>query len=443
MSTTVDWAGETSNETKSRPTTARLRWIDRAARSAFAGRMGNLRTGQLTIVDPSGTLKLGDPAAELAARIEINNPRFYLRTIVGGSLAAGEAYVRGEWDCDDLPSLFRMLTADSEAGGQLDGLTGAIGGWFHRLVHRLRANTRHGSRRNIEVHYDLGNDFFELMLDDTLAYSSGVFTSPECSLREASIEKMDRICRKLDLRSTDRVLEIGTGWGGWALHAAAHYGCHVTTTTLSRRQVETAARRIDEAGLTNRVTLLNTDYRDLTGRYDKLVSIEMIEAVGHRYLDTFFRKCGELLKPDGSMALQAIVMPDRNYGRYLKSVDFIQRRVFPGGCLPSLGAITASTARTTELRFAHAENFGPHYARTLAAWRTRFESRLYDVRRLGYGEEFIRLWRYYLCYCEAAFEARYLGLVQLVFEGPRCRRDPIEMGVAAGSPRRDALEESV
>jgi cyclopropane-fatty-acyl-phospholipid synthase len=229
------------------------------------------------------------------------------------------------------------------------------------------------------------------------------------------------------------VLEIGTGWGGWALHAATHYGCRVTTTTISRRQFETANRRVEAAGLGDRVTVLNADYRDLRGKFDKLVSIEMIEAVGYRYFDTFFRKCGELLEPDGSMALQAIVMPDRNYARYLKSVDFIQRYVFPGGCLPSMGAIAASTGRTTELRIAHWEDLGPHYARTLRAWSERFEARLDEVRELGYGEEFVRLWRYYLAYCEAAFEARYLGLVQMVLAGPECRRDPLGIGAAAAA----------
>lgn len=415
-------------------------FVQRMARRVTAGRLSQLRDGRLSIVDSSGTLEFGNESAELSASIEVRDPGFYLDVLLGGSLAAGEAYVRGDWDCDDLMSLFRVLTLDGETGNQLDGPSSAVWSWTRRLAHRLRANTRRGSRRNIEAHYDLGNEFFELMLDDTLAYSSGVFTSPTCGLREASVEKMDRICRKLDLQPADQVLEIGTGWGGWALHAAQHYGCRVTTTTISQRQYETARRRIDAAGLGDRITLLNADYRDLTGKYDKLVSIEMIEAVGHQYFDTFFGRCGELLEPHGRMALQCIVMPDRNYAKYLRSVDFIQRYVFPGGCLPSLGAIMESTARSGDLRTVHCEDFGSHYARTLAAWRSAFESRLADVRRLGYGEEFIRLWRYYLCYCQAAFEARYLGLVQLVLERPGCRHDPYAIVRAAAAATRQGIE---
>jgi cyclopropane-fatty-acyl-phospholipid synthase len=215
-------------------------------------------------------------------------------------------------------------------------------------------------------------------------------------------------------------LEIGSGWGGFAIHAAKNYGCHVTTTTISREQFEVAQQRIRGAGLADRITLLQQDYRELHGQFDKLVSIEMIEAVGHRYLDEYFRQCGKLLRPNGSLVLQAIVMPERGYEQYLKSVDFIQRYVFAGGCLPSLGAMLGSVGRTTDLRFVHAEDFAPHYAETLRHWRRAFQNRIHDVRGLGYSDQFIRLWNYYLSYCEAAFEERYIGLLQIQFDRPEC-----------------------
>jgi cyclopropane-fatty-acyl-phospholipid synthase len=294
-----------------------------------------------------------------------------------------------------------------------------------RIGHWRRSNTRGGSRRNIGAHYDLGNDFFQLWLDETLAYSSGVFPQWNASLREASVEKFDRVCRKLDLRPGDRVLEIGTGWGGFALHAARHYGCHVTTTTISREQHELACQRIKRAGLADRITVLNRDYRDLTGQFDKLVSIEMIEAVGPQFLDAFFRKCGELLKPAGSMVLQGIVMPERDYDNYLASVDFIRKHVFPGGSLPSAAALLESAGRASRLRCVQLEDFAAHYAETLRRWRANFEARLPEIRELGYTERLIRLWRYYLCYCEAGFEERQVSVVQLVFDNVACRRDAL------------------
>ena len=258
-----------------------------------------------------------------------------------------------------------------------------------------------------------------------MAYSCGVFLNPDSTLQQASEEKFDRACRKLDLGPDDHLLEIGTGWGGLAIHAAMNYGCRVTTTTISKEQAAIARKRIDDAGLSHRITLLQQDYRDLEGKFDKLVSIEMIEAVGRRYFDAYFRKLGELLKPDGTALLQAIVMPERRYEQYLKGVDFIQKYIFPGGCLPSVATMLGSAGRVTDLRFVHAEDFAPHYAQTLRCWRQAFRDQLDEVRRQGYSEEFIRLWTYYLCYCEAVFEERHVGLVQIQFDKPRCRRDPM------------------
>ena len=268
--------------------------------------------GEIELEEPSGSARLGRDS-ELHVTLRVNDSRFFRAAVTGGTLSVAESYLRGDWDCDDLTSLFRIFIRNRDRADRLDrGLARVVGVW-HRLLHWWRANTRAGSRSNIRAHYDLGNDFFRLWLDETLAYSCGIFPSPGATMYDASVEKFDRVCRKLDLRPTDHVLEIGSGWGGFAIHAAANYGCRVTTTTISNEQFEVARARVEQEGLSDRVSLLKEDYRDLSGRFDKLVSIEMIEAVGHKNLDAYFRKCGELLAPDGSMLLQAIVMPERRY----------------------------------------------------------------------------------------------------------------------------------
>jgi cyclopropane-fatty-acyl-phospholipid synthase len=290
-----------------------------------------------------------------------------------------------------------------------------------KLAHWYHRNTRTGSRRNIHAHYDLGNDLFQLFLDPTMMYSAAVFPRPEATLEEASVHKLDLICRKLELEPSDHLLEIGTGWGGLALHAARSYGCRVTTTTISRNQFDFATRRISDAGLSDRVTVVGEDYRDLKGQFDKLVSVEMIEAVGHRYLPTYFRVCSERLKPAGRMLLQSIVIADRHYAQARRSVDFIQKYVFPGGALPSASAILSSVARCTDLQLTGLHDIGQDYARTLSIWRERFLGRLADVRRLGYPDEFARMWEWYLAYCEGGFVERAISAVQLVFDKPDCR----------------------
>jgi cyclopropane-fatty-acyl-phospholipid synthase len=411
----------------SQTASTRVGFLDRLARRVVTKQLAGLRRGEITVCDTSNTITLGEPA-DLRATLRVNHPKFFRHAVLGGTLSVAESYLNGDWECDDLTSLFRIFVRNRNSASKLDGGLAKLASYGHRLFHWWQANTRRGSRRNIGAHYDLGNDFFGLWLDDTMAYSSGIFPAPGASLREASVEKFDRVCRKLNLRPSDEVLEIGTGWCGFAIHAAKNYGCHVTTTTISREQIDVAEQRIKEAGLASQVMLLQQDYRDLSGQFDKLVSIEMIEAVGYQFLDDFFQQCNRLLRPDGSLVLQAIVMPERGYGQYLKSVDFIQRYIFPGGCLPSLGAILASIDRATDLRFVHAEDFAPHYAETLRRWRQSFHMRLDDVRRLGYSEQFIRLWNYYLCYCEAAFEERHVGVLQIQFDKPQCRRDLITQG---------------
>lgn len=410
--------------------------FDRLARRIITRQLSGLTRGEVTICDGAGEFHSGMPA-DLRVTVRIHHPRFFRQAILGGNLSVAESYLRGDWDCDDLTSLFRIFVRNRKSSDALERGFAWLSHFGRRIVHWWNSNTRAGSRRNIAAHYDLGNAFYRLWLDETMAYSSAVFPHPGAALADGSREKFDRICRKLDLRDTDGVLEIGTGWGGFALHAAGNYGCRVTTTTISREQHAAARERIDAAGLADRIALLDRDYRDLRGRFDKLVSIEMIEAVGHRYLDRFFGQCSRLLEPDGSMVLQAIVMPERGYADYLRSVDFIQRYVFPGGCCPSLGAMLDSVARATDMRFVHAEDFAPHYAETLRRWRHAFHARADDVRHLGFPERFLRLWHYYLCYSEAAFEERYIGVLQVQLDKPECRRDPIEIShrAAAGSSR--------
>ncbi len=412
----------------------RLGLVNRLARRLVLGNLQELQGGTIQLVDSTGSTTLGQ-GGDLRCDMRVHNPAFFSHAVLGGSLSVAESYLRGDWDCDDLTSFFRIFVRNIETADKIDRGLSQIATLVNRLYHAWHINSKSGSRRNIHAHYDLGNDFFRLMLDDTLAYSSGIFTTPASTLRDASLEKMDRICRKLDLQPGDHLLEIGTGWGGLAVHAATQFGCRVTTTTISQQQFDVARRRIEEAGLSDRVTLLLQDYRDLTGQYDKLVSVEMIEAVGHRYLDTYFHKCSELLKPNGTFVLQGIVMPDRRYAKYLRSVDFIQRYVFPGGCLPSVGAMLDSMGRATDLRFVHAEDFGTHYAQTLREWRQRFHERLEDVRGLGFPDRFIRMWNYYLSYCEAAFDERFTGVVQIQFDKPLCRRDPISIGSQAAAWR--------
>lgn len=404
------------------------------SRRAVVERLQSLTRGQIRLTDWTGTSILGQ-SADLLAHLEVHTPQFYRNTLFGGMLAVAESYIRGDWDCDDLTTLFRIFVRNLDRADQFDGGVARAMAMGQRLYHWWRSNTMRGSRKNIEAHYDLGNDFFRLWLDETMAYSSGIFLHPEASMCEASEEKFDRVCRKLGLRPGDHLLEIGTGWGGLAMHAASHYGCYVTTTTISKEQAAVAWERIQQSGLASQISLLQSDYRELTGQYDKLVSIEMIEAVGYRFFDTYFRKIGELLRPEGTAVLQAIVMPERRYQEYLGGVDFIQRYIFPGGCLPSVATMLESAGRATDLRFVHAEDFAPHYAETLRRWRDAFHAQLSSVREQGYSERFIRLWNYYLCYCEAVFEERHVGVVQIQFDKPGCHRDPIQLSSHAASRR--------
>lgn len=390
--------------------------------------LARLRAGELELSEGGELHRFGGPAVgaeALRSRIHVCDPAFYTSLARGGTLGAAESWMRGEWNASDLTAVLRMMTRDADVLAGFDAGLARIAEPPLRLVHWLRRNTRRGARRNVAAHYDLGNDFFALFLDPTLTYSSGVFERAEASMEEASRAKYDRLCRKLALGPADHVLEIGTGWGGFCVHAASRYGCRVTSTTISAEQRRLAQERIAAAGLADRVTVLDRDYRELEGRFDKLVSIEMIEAVGAAHLPAYFRACGERLVPDGRAAIQAIVVPDQRYERARRTVDFIKRYVFPGGHLPSVGALVDAAARSSDLRLADLEELTPHYAETLRRWRERFLANLDRIRRIGYPESFLRMWEYYLRYCEAGFEERAIGLVQLIFERPGCRATPI------------------
>jgi cyclopropane-fatty-acyl-phospholipid synthase len=395
----------------------------RLARQALHAALGRIGEGELRLIDVDGERRFGRPTAlyPLSATLRIFDARFYVDAAFGGSVGAGESYIRGSWNCDDLTALVRIMVRNREAMTGLESGLARLSRPLLRLFHHLNRNTRSGSARNIAAHYDLGNELYALMLDETMAYSCGIFEHPHATLLDASRAKFDAVCRKLALGPMDHLLEIGTGWGGLALHAARHYGCRVTTTTISRAQYEFARERIARAGLADRITLLLEDYRDLRGRYDKLVSIEMVEAVGARFLETYFRCCASLLTPQGAMLLQAITIQDQLYQDALRSVDFIQRYIFPGSFIPSVSALAGALAAASDLKISHLEDIGPHYARTLHEWRRNVFAHRTEIRALGYPESFVRMWEFYLCYCEGGFEERQLGDVQLLLTKPRCR----------------------
>ncbi|HUQ09750.1 MAG TPA: cyclopropane-fatty-acyl-phospholipid synthase family protein [Steroidobacteraceae bacterium] len=414
------------------PAAPRASLLARLGRQLLLPQLGKFTRGELALVEPDGTrhsFGRRQPGFDVACTLYIDDPQLFADAAFGGTVGAGEAYVRGLWRCDDLTALVRIFVANRDVMNALDsGLSAALSRPMLKLFHWANRNSKSGSARNIAAHYDLGNELYQLMLDDTMAYSCAIFARGDATLAEASAAKFDAVCRKLDLRASDHVLEIGTGWGGFAIHAAQRHGCRVTTTTISKQQRDFAVRKIAELGLSDRITVLLNDYRELEGQFDKLVSIEMVEAVGAKYLDGYFRHCGRLLKPEGAMLLQAITLQDQHYARALETVDFIQRHVFPGSFIPSVEALSRSMTRASDFKIFHLEDIGPHYARTLRAWRERFFQAIARVRELGYSDSFIRLWEYYLCYCEGGFLERQLGTVQMVLTRPECRREPISVG---------------
>jgi cyclopropane-fatty-acyl-phospholipid synthase len=400
---------------------------ERACRAALHRVLAGLRGARLTVRDAESTARFGSTAGidDPAATVTVLDPSFYTACALRGVIGAGEAFMEGAWRTDDLVAVVRALARNREVLGGLDRGAMRLARPLFQAFALLHRNTRSGSRRNIAAHYDLGNDMFELFLDPTMTYSSAVFPHESADLEEAQREKYERLCTKLGLASVHRVLEVGTGWGGFAMHAASTRGCRVTTTTISVEQYRLAVERIAAAGLADRVEVLLCDYRDLVGTFDRIVSIEMIEAVGHEYMRDYFRVLSERLTPDGVCALQAIVNPDQVFEESKKSPDFIRRYIFPGGHLPSVWSMADAVKHATDLRLVHLEEMSPHYARTLAAWSDRFRANLGRLAELGYDQRFARMWEFYLAYCEGAFRERAVGVVQVVFEKPMARRDSL------------------
>ena len=412
--------------------TPRSAWgakVDKAC-FALARRLSTRATlGTINVVGPAGGFVVGSDGPEVT--VTVHDPRAYSEIFLHSSIGLAEGYIAGHWETDDLVTLLRLVSGNLAGGLEtMDRIVDAAAGPLSAL-HRLKPPTPHKDRRNVRAHYDLPGELYDAMLDGTtMMYSCGVFATPATSLADAQVAKLEMICDKLDLGPDDHLLEIGTGWGGLAIHAAATRGCRVTTTTLSVEQRKLATLRVAEAGLSDRIEILGLDYRALTGTYDKLVSIEMIEAVDWRLYETFFATCERLLAPDGLMLLQAITITDGSFERAKLREDFIRALIFPGGCLPSLKALAAAMAKAGHLQIVGMEDIGEHYATTLAAWRANFEAHWDTVKPAGYGEEFARLWELYLCYCEAAFLDRHISDIQLVIGGPRYKRGALPVPLA-------------
>ena len=396
------------------------RWL----RNALLARFEGLTGGRLRMIEGGHVWSFGSGGGP-DVTLTVEDDRFWRAAALGGSVGAAEAYMDGFWRCDDLVGLFQLVSRNAPTWQRLHSGVARLSHPARRIWHALRRNTRGGSQRNIAAHYDLSNDFFELFLDPSLTYSCAIFERDDQSLEEAQAAKYERLCRKLQLGPQDRVLEIGTGWGGFALHAAGRHGCRVTTTTISREQHELASERVARAGLAGRVEVLLEDYRDLRGRFDRLVSIEMIEAVGYQHLNRFFQVCADRLTANGAMALQAILTRDQDWRESIRTVDFIKRYIFPGGQLVSLTAITQAIARGTDLRISHLEEITPHYAETLRRWRERFLHNQEAVSSLGLDDRFRAMWDYYLAYCEGGFRERVIGAAQMVLEKASSRNAPL------------------
>ena len=387
--------------------------------------LSQLKSGHLVITENGERLIFGDSGAGLVGEVQIHDTSVWGMIASNGSIGAGEAFIHGYWSSPDLTKVIRVLVSNMDVLDAMEGGLARLGRPLIRGLHWINRNTRKGSQKNIAAHYDLGNDMFEQFLDPTMMYSAAQFLTADDTLEQAQLNKLQRICQKLDLKPADHLLEIGTGWGSMALYAAQHYGCKVTTTTLSKEQFDYTQTRIEALGLQEQVTLLLEDYRDLTGQYDKLVSIEMIEAVGHHFLPSYFKQCARLLKPHGLMLLQVITIREQRYEQAKSSVDFIQRYIFPGGALPSVQKMLEIVGKDTDMNLMHMEDFGLHYAKTLRLWHENFRRAHGRLTELGYDEYFLRLWEFYLCYCEGGFLERSIGTAQLLLAKPAAMPEPL------------------
>ncbi|WP_045478703.1 SAM-dependent methyltransferase [Vibrio owensii] len=406
-----------------------LTTTQKAARGVLFQCLQKMEIGCLTVIEsfktetterserfstPNGDYN-GEP---VAATIEVKHPGFYSRLLQGGSIAAGEAYMDGWWDSPDLTALMKLMALNLRALDKLEEQGSWLTKVLYKFSHWSNRNSEENSRKNIHAHYDLGNNLYEAFLDTNMLYSSALYNHADDSLEQAQINKMDRLCQQLELKPTDHVVEIGTGWGAMAIYMAEQYGCQVTTTTISEEQHAYAEQKIKERGLENRITLLKEDYRNLTGTYDKLVSIEMIEAVGKQFLPSYIKVCESLLKSGGLMAIQAITIADQRYDYYSNNVDFIQKYIFPGGFLPSVTSLTHATTKYSDLVTRDLFDIGLDYAKTLNEWHLRFNRAESEVRSFGYDDRFVRMWRYYLSYCEGGFLARTISAVHMTFQRP-------------------------
>ncbi len=397
--------------------------IARLARRALFARLARLEHGQLRIIDEDGETAFGRRTAELPVEVtvEVADPAVYGAALVGGTLALGETYAAGGWRADDLPSVMRLMARNHAVMNGLDRGAVASAAPLRRVRAWLERNTRAGSRRNIAAHYDLSDEFFRLFLDASMTYSCALYEEPGRTLEQAQEAKYERICQRLRLSPGQHVVEIGTGWGGFALHAARRHGCRVTTTTISRRQYDEARRRVAESGLGARIEVRQDDYRDLRGTYDKLVSIEMVEAVGAEHLGEYMARIQGLLRPDGEAMLQAIVIRDQEFRRAARETDFLKRHIFPGSCIPSVTALLTAATDASDLRLHRYDDLTPNYVTTLAEWRRRLLARWADARALGFDEVTLRGWEYYLAYCQGGFQEHYIGLSHLHLVRPAWR----------------------
>ncbi len=386
--------------------------------------LSKMKLGTLELTFPSGELvTFGNGVGNINARVSVTTPNFFKRCVLFGDIGFGEGYVDGDWETDNIVNVIKWFILNIEnaptvSGSKTKAFSLNLLKFFNKIYHFTKTNSVNGSRENIAAHYDLNNDFFALFLDPTVTYSSAYFKEEGMSLQEAQIEKYERLCRKLNLKASDHVLEIGTGWGGNAIHIARNHGCKVTTVTISEEQYKLATARVEAENLQDKITVLLKDYRFIEGQYDKIVSIEMLEAVGHKFLDVYFKKCDELLKKNGVLALQVITCPDSRYDSLRNGVDWIQKHIFPGSLLPSVAAINKAINNTCDLTLIDLKDIGLDYARTLAIWKEQFNKKLDEVKKLGFDDQFIRKWNYYLSYCEGAFEMRNINTMQLVYSRP-------------------------
>jgi cyclopropane-fatty-acyl-phospholipid synthase len=385
------------------------------SKKLFLHSLQELEGGFLEIVCPDETYMFGDPKSELRAMAVIHDERFFLRAVTGSDIGIGEAYMDGDWSSPDLVSLVRLITRNLRRVDSGNQFFSAVRSFAFRLQHRMRGNSLQGSRRNIRAHYDVGNEFYSLFLDREMLYSSAYFQTPEDTLEEAQRHKIELICRKLRIQPGERILEIGCGWGAFAMYAARNFSAYVTAVTISPAQYAYATERLRRTDVApGRVRLLLQDYRELEGKFDKIVSIEMFEAVGLSRYDEFFGACDRLLAPGGSLLMQTITMPEPELAAYRRRVDWIQTYIFPGSELAFLGEIQKSLSRVTQMSLTHLEAFGQHYAKTLEMWRERFFQKLARVQSLGFPESFQRMWDFYMAWCEGAFRERYINVVHLL-----------------------------